>query len=219
MTYPQPPWNLQGYALQTLNVVNIEDSRPFVPPELEIVSIFPGKTLGGVYLSSYESGSILEYNELIVIAALVSYQGKFGSWISHIYVDNEDSIAGGREIWGLPKEMAQFTWTSNSVSVFQQERQLCSLNYQKEWFSFPTWGQLPFGGDVFGGLDSDLLLFPGQFKSQLEVVKGNLTIPLESPFSRLNLGQPFMTLNCQNLELIAGEPKVIGNKSPSVSYA
>jgi acetoacetate decarboxylase len=219
MTYPQPPWNLKGYALQTLNVVNIEDSRYFVPPELEIVSIFPGKTLGGVYLSAYKSGSILEYNELIVVAALVSYQGKFGSWISHIYVDNEDSVAGGREIWGLPKEMAQFTWTNNSVSVSQQEQQLCSLNYQKEWFSLPTWGQLPFGGDVFGGLDSELLLFSGQFKSQLEVVKGNLIISSESPFSRLYLGQPFMTLNCQKLELIAGEPKVIGNKTPFVSYA
>jgi acetoacetate decarboxylase len=126
MTYPQAPWKLQGYALQTLNAVNIEDSRSFVPPELEIISIFPGKTLGGVYLSAYESGSILEYNELIVVAALVSYKGKIGSWISHIYVDNEDSVAGGREIWGLPKEMAQFTWTSNSVSVSQQEKQLCS---------------------------------------------------------------------------------------------
>jgi acetoacetate decarboxylase len=25
-------------------------------------------------------------------------------------VDNPDSVAGGREIWGLPKELAEFSW-------------------------------------------------------------------------------------------------------------
>ncbi|MBF2018775.1 MAG: acetoacetate decarboxylase family protein [Hydrococcus sp. C42_A2020_068] len=210
--YPPVPWYLQGRAIQILNLVNIENSRPFVPPELEIVSLFPGKTLGGTYISTYESGSILEYNELIVVAALVRYQGKIGAWISHIYVDNEDSVAGGREIWGLPKEMAEFTWEKDSVSVRQQERQLCRVRYKKEWFSFATWWQQPFSGNVFGGLESELLLFKSELKSQLGIVSGNLEIPQESPFARLNLGQPWLILNCQNLELVAGIPKVVGTK-------
>jgi acetoacetate decarboxylase len=46
---------------------------------------------------------VLEYNELIIIAAVLGYKGKFGAWISHIYVDNPDSVAGGREIWGYLK--------------------------------------------------------------------------------------------------------------------
>jgi hypothetical protein len=215
--YPPAPWKLQGHAIQTLNLVNIENSRTFVPPELEIVSVLPGKTLGGAYISAYESGSILEYNELIIVAALVRYQGKVGSWISHIYVDNEDSVAGGREIWGLPKEMAEFTWEKNSVSVRQQERQLCHLRYHKGLFSFSTWWQQPLSGDVFGGLESELLLFNSQFKSQLEIVNGNLEIPQESPFARLNLGQPWLILNCQNLGLVAGIPKVVGTKAPQVN--
>lgn len=211
--YPPAPWNLQGRAIQTLHLVDLENSRPFVPPELEIISILPGKTLGGTYISAYESGSILEYNELIVVAALVRYQGKIGAWISHIYVDNEDSVAGGREIWGLPKEMAEFIWEKDSVSVRQQERQLCRVRYKKEWFSFATWWQQPLNGDVFGGLESELLLFNSEFKSQFEIVNGNLEIPQESPFARLNLGQPWLILNCQNLELVAGVPKVVGTKA------
>jgi acetoacetate decarboxylase len=214
MTYPSAPWKLQGYALQTLNLVNIENARPFVPSELEIVSLIPGKTIGGIYLSAYQSGSILQYNELIVVPATVRYREKIGTWISHIYVDNEDSVAGGREIWGLPKEMAEFTWTKDSVNVRQNHRQLCDLRYQKEWFSLSTWWRQFLRGDVFGGLESDLLLFPGEFKSQLELVKGYLEISQDSPFAGINLGQPFLTVNCQQLELVAGEPKVVGKKIP-----
>ena len=104
MNYPAAPWKLKGYALQTLNLIEVEKARNFVPPELEIVSVLPGKTLGGIYLSAYQSGSILEYNELIVVPGLVRYQNKTATWISHIYVDDEKSVAGGREIWGLPKD-------------------------------------------------------------------------------------------------------------------
>jgi acetoacetate decarboxylase len=214
VNYPAPPWNLQGYALQTLHLISVENARPLIPLELEIVSVLPEKTLGGVYLSAYKSGSLLKYNELIVVPAFVRFQNKIGAWISHIYVDNEMSVAGGREIWGLPKEMAKFIWTKDSVSVSQNERQLCRLNYQKEWFSLSSLWKLPLSGDVFGGLGTDLLLFTGKFQAKLEMVKGNLEISSESPFASLNLKQPLFSVNCQQLELIAGEPKKIGNKTP-----
>ena len=218
MTYPPAPWTLQGYAIQTLQPVDIERSRAFVPPELEIVSVLPGKTLGGVYLSAYESGSLLEYNELIVSAATVRYQGKVGSWISHIYVDNDDSVAGGREIWELPKEMAEFTWDTDRVSVRQNGRQLCHLRYKKGLFSFSSWWRQQFSGDCFSGLKSDLLLFKGQFEAKIGLVKGSLEIPTESPFAALGLGQPWLTLNLRQLQLIAGVPEVVGSKVPQLSY-
>ncbi|HEY9821570.1 MAG TPA: acetoacetate decarboxylase family protein, partial [Candidatus Sericytochromatia bacterium] len=105
MTYPPAPWTLQGYAIQSLQLIDIERVRPLIPTEFEIISVLPGKTVGGVYLSYYGSGSVLEYSELIVAAGMVRYSGKIGGWVSHIYVDNADSVAGGREIWGLPKEL------------------------------------------------------------------------------------------------------------------
>jgi acetoacetate decarboxylase len=74
MSYPQAPWILQGYAFQTLQLLDIERVRPFIPAELDIISVFPGKTLGGVYLSRYSAGSVLEYSELIVISGFHSYK-------------------------------------------------------------------------------------------------------------------------------------------------
>ena len=210
MTYPPAPWKLEGYAFQTLHLVAKEKALPFVPRELEIVELLPGKTLGGIYLSAYQSGSILEYNELIVVAAYVRYEGKIGAWISHIYVDHQDSVAGGREIWGLPKEMAEFDWGTHGVIVKQQNSQLCSFSYQKGLFSFTTWWKPEFSGTVLSGLNSELLYFSSKFSSPLGLVKGNLTIPATSPFADLNFSKPIVTLNLPELNVVAGIPSVVG---------
>ncbi len=218
MTYPSPPWTLKGYAFQTLQLVNIEQASKFIPPELEIVSLLPGNTLGGIYISSYENDSFLKYNELIVVPGFVRYQGKIGAWISHIYVDNQDSVAGGREIWGLPKEMADFSWSNDSVRVSQNNQELCSLRYKKGLFHFSTWWKQKLSAGSFGGLGSELLFFENQFQTQAALMQGNVEIPRESPFELLNLDKPLCTLKLQKLELIAGVPKVVGNKAPEFSY-
>jgi hypothetical protein len=194
MAYPPAPWNLQGYGIQAVHLIDIDRSRLFVPPELKIIPILPGKTLGGVYLASYEEGSVLKYSELIVVSAIVQHANKIGIWISHIYVDNPDSVMGGREIWGLPKELAQFKWnidekSKSQVRVFQDDRELCTLNFIK--WSLPGI-QLPISGNVFSTLNSKLLTFQGRGKFNTHLVGANLKVPSESPFAQLNLGQGWL---------------------------
>ncbi|MGJ5632379.1 acetoacetate decarboxylase family protein [Nostoc sp. CALU 1950] len=207
MPYPQAPWTLHGYAIQTLHLVNIDQVRPLIPLELEIISVWPGKTLASVYLSNYGSGSVLEYSELIVVPALVNYQRKIGAWISHIYVDNADSVAGGREIWGLPKELAEFTWEQGKyVSVHQENRKLCSLKYNQQSLA---WRQR-LSVSSFSAKDADLLIFPAEFESVLGLIGSKLEIPAESPFSEMGLGQPWLTVRCEQMNLRVDAPKVIG---------
>ena len=223
MAYPQAPWTFQGYALQTLQLVDIDRVRPLIPSELEIISVWPGKTIGGVYLSYYGSGSVLEYSELIVIAGLVGYSGKFGNWVSHIYVDNPDSVAGGREIWGLPKEIAEFTWEKGDayakdfvqrVTVRQGNRLLCSLNYNPSSFGWRQWLAAP----NFSTNGSNLLLFPAELEAHLGLVSSKLEIPAESPFAKLNIGQPWLTVHCDQMRLVVGAPEVVGQKAAEFSY-
>jgi acetoacetate decarboxylase len=211
MTHPPAPWQLHGYAVQTLSLVDIDRARRFVPANLEIVSILPGKTLGSVYISEYQAGSTLVYNELIVAPALVKNRGKVGGWISHIYVDNVDSVAGGREIWGLPKEMAEFTRTNACVTVKQQDLTLCSLSTRPNLLS--AWKlPLKIAGYCFGNLDRNLLYFGNNFQTQGSSVSSNLDIPQDSPFGGLNLSQKFLTIDLQNLQLVAGVPELTGTQ-------
>ncbi len=212
MPYPSAPWKLQGYAFVALQLIDIDLVRPLIPSELEIVSVWPGKTIGGVYLSTYESGSVLEYNELIVVAGFVSHRGKFGGWVSHIYVDNLDSVAGGREIWGLPKELAEFSWEQKCVTVRQSNQLLCSLNYNRQDFG---WRQ-QLAASAFGVLGSDLLLFKSDFESQFGIVSAKLAVPAESPFANLNLGQPLLTVHCDRLSLTVAAPEVVGQIADSM---
>ncbi|MBW4511415.1 MAG: acetoacetate decarboxylase family protein [Scytonematopsis contorta HA4267-MV1] len=210
MVYPQAPWILKGYAVATLEFVDIEKVRFLIPKEFKIVSILPGKTIGCVYLSYYSSGSVLEYSELIVAPALVSYEGKVGGWVSHIYVDSADSVAGGREIWGLPKELAEFSWENNErVTVQQGNKKLCSLGYQKQSLTLRP-PQITVSG--FSTMGTDLLMFPAKFSSSLGFVGSKLEIPAESPFAELALGKPFLTVGCQALGLSVDAPKVIGQR-------
>src|SRR5215212_5865300 len=98
IVYPPAPWKLKGLVLQSIRHIPLKKARLFIPPELHIVPVLPNRTLGLVYIARYGAGSALEYNELIVSPALTRYQRRFGFWISHIYVDNETSMAGGRSL-------------------------------------------------------------------------------------------------------------------------
>lgn len=89
--------------MHTLRLVDHARARAFVPPGLDVISVLPGKTLGGVYLTAYGPGSALPYHELIFVAALVRMGAHVGGWISHIYVDHPEAMAGGRESGGCPK--------------------------------------------------------------------------------------------------------------------
>ena len=108
MSYPPAPWQLQGFSIQALHLIDCERARPQIPAELKVVSVWPGKTLGGIYVACYQSGSTLVYSELIAVSALVYGAGKLGGWISHIYVDHPDSIAGGARDLGIAEAGGAF---------------------------------------------------------------------------------------------------------------
>lgn len=206
MTYPPAPWRLQGQAILTAQLIDIDQVRSLIPAEVNIIQVFPGKTIGGVYLSSYKAGSTLEYHELIVVAGLVSYSGQWGAWISHIYVDHPDSVAGGREIWGLPKELAEFVWSaSDQVSVSQDNQLLCKLRYSPAPFSIPIQLMAP----CLSLLNHQFLKFNGDFQGQVGLISTHLEIPPESPFSHLKLDHPLLSVSASEMTLLAGIPQII----------
>jgi acetoacetate decarboxylase len=221
MAYPKAPWELQGYALQTVQLLDVERVRPFIPREFEIVRVLPGKTVGGVYVSHYGSGSMLEYSELIVAAGLVWYSGQLGGWVSHIYVDNPDSVAGGRDIWGLPKELAEFRWEktegiasdySNHLFVCQGTQTLCEISYRPPNFEL----QLPFSGNAFGRQSGSILLFNSKFDSRVGLAGSKLQVPAESPFASLGLEQTWLTLYENQLRLVVSEPQILERPEPAI---
>lgn len=66
-----------------------------------------GRALVSVAFVSYEPGGALAYNELV--AAVTTRAGlSHRVTIPHIWVDTEASLAGGRELWNIPKGPGHF---------------------------------------------------------------------------------------------------------------
>jgi hypothetical protein len=115
---------LRGEAIVAIRPVSIDAIRHLVPSSLHVQAIAAGRTLSVVALIRYKPQSTLEYNELIIAPAIVRAGGRIGALISHIYVDSEASLAAGRDIWGLPKQLAAFAWRERRISVRAQNLNL-----------------------------------------------------------------------------------------------
>ncbi|HIK15570.1 MAG TPA: acetoacetate decarboxylase family protein [Leptolyngbyaceae cyanobacterium M33_DOE_097] len=208
MVYPPAPWTLKGYAFHTVQLANIDQARSLVPSEFHLLPVLPGKTLACVYLASYEPGSVLQYHELIV-ALLARYHYKIRFWISHIYVDNENSVAGGREIWGLPKQMAHFTWQleeQGDVAVEQNDTLLCRIHCDRPRWLWPQPILLP----VVSLQGPEVLSFSARTWASLGIASSHLEIPESSPLAALGLQKVARTYHHRDLNFVAQAPKVIG---------
>lgn len=106
-------------------------------------------------LVRYRAGPLC-YDELIV-GALALHGLKPGVWVHGIWVDSAASLAGGRAIWGLPKELATFRWSGSSVSIEDQDGPLAALDLDRPARLLPP---LPVAGAGIGRGPHGPLPFP-----------------------------------------------------------
>ena len=104
--YPDPPWRMYGFAWARSYLVPVDALE--LPAPLRPVAV-GGRTTGTLLYVRYTEPSPLTYHELIWAPALVrAPSGEVGFYVAAIYVDDERSMRGGRDIWALPKVMARF---------------------------------------------------------------------------------------------------------------
>ena len=107
--YPPEPWQLRGQMYLSVFLVPRHD-LPSLPPVLD-AAVRPltvgGRVAVGAAWVSYEPGGVLHYRELLS-AVLVHERGRPRVSITDIWVDSVASREGGRRLWGIPKELADF---------------------------------------------------------------------------------------------------------------
>lgn len=75
-----------------------------------------GHVLASVAYVRYEPGSVLAYDELLV-AVLSRWRRSSAVVLPHIWVDSEESLAGGRALWNIPKGLARFERRGDGAAV------------------------------------------------------------------------------------------------------
>ena len=133
---PPVPWSQHGSAVATIIKVPTSLASSLLPEEVrsdsqfEIKSSLKGSTTtGSFYLAEYDTSSSVTYNELIVSSATLNFApaaavagsntnsngtgnssttSYSGGWLSNVYVDDENALEAGKEVWGIDKKLAVF---------------------------------------------------------------------------------------------------------------
>ncbi|WP_051717005.1 acetoacetate decarboxylase family protein [Streptomyces megasporus] len=154
-SHPPAPWRFRGELWAGIFPV---PHRPPVPSDL--------RSLGGrhlvVGLVRYREGT-LRYDELAV-GPLVRRGHRVGLLIDRIWVDDPTSVRGGRDIWGLPKELAEFDWTDRSVRVSDRDGPLAELVFRPSRSGLPA---VPMPLPGFSGAVGRRLFVPGRLVGTL----------------------------------------------------
>ena len=100
VSYPAAPWHMVGSLWLTLFRLRepVDELRP-----------------AGVYgaaFVSYEEGSPLTYSEFLVARPISTDNDGRRVTITDIWVDSPESVAGGRELWAIPKGLCDFSLES-----------------------------------------------------------------------------------------------------------
>lgn len=135
MTYPSAPWRMQGQGWLAMFKA---DQAIALPEPLKLIVPPTWMTMA---LLRYTAGT-LQYDELIL--GRFARQGlKPGLHVDYIWVNDEQSLAGGRALWALPKQMAQFDWQPEQVRISDERGLIMTLAIPApRLFAFPSY--LPF---------------------------------------------------------------------------
>lgn len=98
--YPPAPWHMHGSLW--LSVFRLREAADERHPAGQY----------GVALVRYEDPSPLTYGELLVARTTKNRAGKGAVTITDIWVDSPASMAGGRELWAIPKQLCDFDMES-----------------------------------------------------------------------------------------------------------
>ena len=109
-----PPWTLTGNGL--LFLAHFPETfvrkHGFLQPYQQ--TAYRG-WVGTVILADYQSSDVGPYQELLFIPGLFRFGQTMSFSISKIYVSTPDSVANGRANWGIPKELADFTFETGAL--------------------------------------------------------------------------------------------------------
>ncbi len=154
---PRLPWALSGRAHVAL--FRVADRVPLrwgLLPVLRRTRI--------VMLVRYLEGT-LRYDELI-IGRLARRGSRVGLFVDRIWVDSAESVSGGRRYWGLPKELAEFSWVGDEVHVHDANGEIVRLTVRSGKAHAPSVRVLAPG---FGVRRGKLLFTLGRVRARLRL--------------------------------------------------
>ena len=180
--HPAPPWTLAGQAHGHLLVVRAS-RLPEAPDGFRPV-VVGGFGLVAAGWVDYREGSVPPYRELLV-AVVGRWRGRLTATVTHMWVDSEVSRRGGRELWGYPKEIAEFDLAidpEGTASARDERGEIASGDF-RAWITSP-WRTRVKGGTV-QPLDGEAVAIPAITSLRPAIGKGSFRAAPDGPLGFL----------------------------------
>ena len=154
--YPPAPWDLAGQLWMGLFRLQVGEIP--VPPRAKRL-LGPRWML--LMVVRYLDG-VLRYDEL-VFATPIAYARHYGIWVDRIWVDSEQSLWGGRRLWGVPKELARFEWQGDRLAVVDTGGHIATLMMDTSPARLP---EAPLVAPGIGQIDGQMVVARGQVRGR-----------------------------------------------------
>lgn len=191
-------------TLLTAHLVRVRAVRPLVPDGLHVIHVLPGWTVASTLLSYYGPTGTMEYHELAVAGALVRHGRHVAPFVTHIYVDREESVVGGRRM-GLPKEMATFTWDGrrpgHAVVMRDDGVPVTTIRYGRRGIDL----MMRLRSPSLTTIGSEVWAFRSWIRGAWGLTPAAFEVPTESPLAPLGLGTALVAASCGPMRGRMGE--------------
>ena len=153
---------------------------------------------------SYESGSVLEYHELLV-AVLARRGWRVVLTIVAIWVDSVASRDGGRALWGIPKSVGTFGVGPNGYAARTEGRVLAETTVRAGRALAGRW---PLRASIVQRHAGTALRSPVRATTRLRRHRSTWTVSAGSPLAFVRGRRPRLGLTLHDFDMIfaAREP-------------
>jgi hypothetical protein len=196
--YPPEPWYLGGSFL--LSIFRLPVKRlpalalEAIPADHSLVKT-AGYATVGVSFVHYTEGGVLAYEELLV--ALLVHRGiRLRSSIPDIWVTSPNSMHGGRELWGIPKQMGAFEREINGPSIRTtmsiEGKPVAHLDARVGRKLLPGFRQMPLSTAQF--LDGRRIVSINRIVGHLHGLRASWSIDSNGPLDYLAEATPTLSI-------------------------
>ncbi|MET0469071.1 MAG: acetoacetate decarboxylase family protein [Aeromicrobium sp.] len=194
--YPAEPWDLHGHAyVGTWLVPRAELPAPHSAATTP-VTIF-GRGVVGAAFFLYEEPSPLTYDE-IMATVLVREGWRLRVSITHIWVNSPASRDGGRDLWAIPKDLADFDVVPHTSYIARGIGSLWLGRVRRlPW-------RLPAGFRIAQDRAGTLLVSPVAGRMRFGLANADWTFEAAGPLGFLHGRRPLLSVAIRPFHILFG---------------
>jgi hypothetical protein len=197
--YPPEPWQLRGDLHASVLLVPADRVPLDLPPRCRAVRV-AGRAVVGLVWVDYRPGGVLSYRELMA-TALVRRGAHIMPHIVAIWVDSAESRAGGRALWGIPKELAEFTVADGRFAAVDEKGGIARAEVRRR-AAVP--GRWPLRFSVVQRLAGAAKISPVRSRGRLALAHAAVDVDPDGPLGFLAGVRPLLSASLTGFEMCFG---------------